>query len=194
MTPIKLSNVKKKVLNTLMSGSLIRIDGVHNEAEIIPREYLSAISHADNLFQHTGSLVRYYDSPDYVKQTITVNASQLVKIINELEEEYIINKFTCSGSGCCQYHTYGYYLENCTTSAQEDELNKDYIYKKAFNKEYFFKKAGEWMEHGDTITCENGVFKFLIGGDTVALQWDEEHGFKQYYTKKVKKTRKCSKK
>ena len=42
-----------------------------------------------------------------------INCSHKIfhKIVDELRKEYSVRDILCGGSGCCQYATYGYYLD-----------------------------------------------------------------------------------
>lgn len=111
-TPKKKNDVVSQFKNALLEGNIIRYDGYHECVEVLPRTLMYEMSTADNLFQKTGSLYSYYKSPNYVMKAICISSSAMRDAIKEIEEEYVLSKVRCSGSGCCQYATYAIYLND----------------------------------------------------------------------------------
>lgn len=110
-TPMKKNDVVNKFKDAMLNGDIIRYDGYHNCVEVLPRTLLNVVSSADNLFQPTGSLRDYYKDDNADKKIINISGQTLWDAINEIENEYVMSKVYCNGSGCCQYATWAIYLQ-----------------------------------------------------------------------------------
>lgn len=111
-TPIKKNSVVAEFKAALMNGYIIRYDGYHDCVEVLPRSLMGQMKNADNLFQHTGSLYSYYNSPSYKEKSIKISGKALWDAKKEIEDEYSMTKVHCGGSGCCQYATWAIYLND----------------------------------------------------------------------------------
>ena len=110
-TPIKKNDLVKEFKDVLLNGDIIRYDGYHTCIEVLPHSLMGKVASSDNLFQHTGSLYSYYKDNTIEKKTIELSGKALWDAIKEMENEYVVAKISCEGSGCCQYATWAIYLQ-----------------------------------------------------------------------------------
>lgn len=107
--PRRRNDSSNKVRKTLMNGKIIRYDAKHNYVEVLPRTDKGNLSRMGNLHDEGQ---RYYYGENYIEpEMIQISQNSLYKLIEELEEEYEVIKVRCEESGCCQYATFGVYLE-----------------------------------------------------------------------------------
>ena len=100
--PISKSDTKEKIKNYLMEGFIIRVDGRdETPLEVISREHLKRLPHTSNIGQCEVEVV----------EKIQCSHKLLYEVKAELSDDYSISCVSCSYSGCCQYATYGYYLD-----------------------------------------------------------------------------------
>lgn len=101
-TPTKKDIFESKIKNYLMSGFVIRCDGRDDKPiEIMNREVIRNLNTMRNIGLEKNGIV----------EEIYCSHEILHNIVKELEQEYSVRRVSCGGSGCCQYHTNGYYLD-----------------------------------------------------------------------------------
>ena len=69
--------------------------------EVFVRDAIKNLSTMRNIGLVQGVCDKIYCSHDIMRE-----------VCNELAETYSIRKVWCSWSGCCQYSTYGYYIDS----------------------------------------------------------------------------------
>lgn len=101
-TPKKKDSIKETIKNHLLNGNIIRYD-MRDETplEVIGRDCINSLSRMHNIGQEFGIVI----------ENICCSHSNLHEVINELSAEYSVRKVSCGYSGCCQYSTYGVYLD-----------------------------------------------------------------------------------
>ena len=99
--PKKKTSVKDTIKNYLMQGFIARADSRDEKPiEIMGREKIGSLSTMRNIGLEQD-----------VMHNITCDRDTFREVIDELKEEYSVLEVSCGGSGCCQYHTNGYYIE-----------------------------------------------------------------------------------
>ncbi len=88
----------------LMDGFIIRYDGIEEHPlEILTRDGVKFLSTMGNI----GNGV----DKGFLHSTLNCSHKILFLIIDDLEKEYSVRIIRCGNSGCCQYATYGVYLD-----------------------------------------------------------------------------------
>ena len=85
-----------------MEGYIIRFDGIdEHPIEVISRDYTYKLPSMGNINQEY----------KHIKCTLDCSHTNAENVLKELEKEYSLRKVHCGCSGCCQYATFGYYLD-----------------------------------------------------------------------------------
>ena len=104
-TPKKKNNIETTIKDYLLKGYIIRYD-MRDET---PREVMSRS--AIESLPHMGNIGDRYYSPRYTMSEIRCSHDLLHNIVDDLKKEYSVRKVFCASCGCCQYSTYGVYLD-----------------------------------------------------------------------------------
>lgn len=101
-TPKKKDSIKETIKNHLLNGNIIRYDcRDETPLEVISRDCINILSRMHNIGQEAGVLL----------ENISCSHSNLHEVVEELKADYSVRKVSCGCSGCCQYSTYGVYLD-----------------------------------------------------------------------------------
>lgn len=101
-TPKKKGDIESLIEKNLLNGYIIRFDfRDETPLEVMDREFVKELSTMHNIGREI----------DKVHESIHCSHSLLHDIVKRLSEQYSVRKVWCSYSGCCQYSTYGYYLD-----------------------------------------------------------------------------------
>lgn len=103
------SNSVNRIKNMLLMGNIIRKNGESPaEFDMGDRVYVNSVQEMSNIGQER----------DFRK--IDISSIEFREALHELEVEgYIVTTAFCKYSGCCQYATYAYYIEE----GEEEETN-----------------------------------------------------------------------
>ena len=100
-TPTKKNSFKEKIKKYLLEGNIIRYDCIGDHPlEVFPRSFKNRLRNMGNIGQEKGCI-----------ESLNCAHSNLHEVVDELSTEYSVCKVSCQFSGCCQYSTYGYYLD-----------------------------------------------------------------------------------
>ena len=100
--PTKKNSFKETIKDYLLKGYVLRYDSQgENPLEVLSRDCVKGLSTMGNIGNPKGYLVK----------NLFCAHSNLYEVMDELEAEYSVNKVSCTHSGCCQYATYGVYLD-----------------------------------------------------------------------------------
>ena len=103
-TPKKKSGFISKIKNYLLQGYIIRVDGKDDSPiEVIGRD-------AEKYLPSMGNIGQLWSEVKLIEK-INCAHSNLYEVVADLKQEYSVRNVRCKGSGCCQYATYGYYLD-----------------------------------------------------------------------------------
>lgn len=95
------AEVKEKIKSILLKGKIIRYDGIEeNPLEVMDRAYVNRLSHMSNILQANVPVEKVHFAHSVLHEAIA-----------ELKNDYCVRKVSCEYSGCCQYATYGVYLD-----------------------------------------------------------------------------------
>lgn len=98
--PTKKDTFATKIKDYLMKGYIIRVNGIGNDPlEVLDRKFTHRLSNMGNI-----------GSAEVVVE-IHCAHSVFYEVKAELSKEYSIREIDCGNSGCCQYHTRGFYLD-----------------------------------------------------------------------------------
>lgn len=101
-TPKTKTSVKEAIKKHLLEGDIIRRDFRDEKPiEVMVREAVSKLPTMHNIGMEK----------DAVFKTIYCDHNILDEVVEELSKDYSVRKVWCQYSGCCQYATYGYYLD-----------------------------------------------------------------------------------
>lgn len=101
-TPKSKSTIKEIIKNYLMEGYIIRYDFQEEEPlEILERDYIKYLPSMSNIGQCAFPIVKKIDCSHKLLHDVKA----------ELSNDYSIRSIRCGCSGCCQYTTYGCYIE-----------------------------------------------------------------------------------
>lgn len=101
-TPKSKNSFAETIKKHLMEGDIIRYDfRDETPLEVMTREVVNKLPHMHNIGQE--------DSCVFKK--IHCSHDILHEVVSELSKTYSIRKVSCGYSGCCQYSTYGYYID-----------------------------------------------------------------------------------
>ena len=101
-TPTKKSDVSKTIKNYLLNGYIVRYDGRdETPLEVMDRFFKPYLRSMHNIGQEKGNVL----------DEIHCGHKILHDVIDELRKDYSVSKVFCASSGCCQYATYGYYID-----------------------------------------------------------------------------------
>ena len=108
-TPQNKNDVRTKISNYLLNGFIIRYDFRDEQPiEVLYRKHIKDLPHLGNI----GSYAYHGFHREYsVAEEIFCDHEILHGIVKELREKYSVCNVSCGCSGCCQYSTYGYYLD-----------------------------------------------------------------------------------
>ena len=96
------NSIKEKIKDYLMNGYILRYDFQENEPiEVMNRDLVKYVPTMHNIGQEKSSVI----------ENIYCSHSVLHEVTKELENNYSVRYVRCNGSGCCQYTTYGVYLD-----------------------------------------------------------------------------------
>ena len=100
--PKSKTSFKEQIKNALMRGDIVRRDFRDDQPiELMVRDAVRALPSMRNIgYQNDAVYDRLYCDHDIVDE-----------VIDELSKDYSIRKVHCAFSGCCQYTTYGYYID-----------------------------------------------------------------------------------
>lgn len=100
--PKKKDTFTTKIKDYLMKGYIIRVNGIDTlPLEVVDRKFVPILGDTGNI---GGGSVDAVDK-------INCAHSVFYEVKAELSKEYSIREVDCKGSGCCQYHTKGFYLD-----------------------------------------------------------------------------------
>ena len=101
-TPKTKDSIENKIKNALLDGYVVRYDFRDEEPiEIMVRECIPSLPTMRNIGLEDKALIeKVYCSHDIIKRVFT-----------ELSQSYSVRKVWCGCSGCCQYSTYGIYVD-----------------------------------------------------------------------------------
>ena len=101
-TPKSKNSIKEEIRNILLSGQIIRYDFREDmPLEVLDRKYIKDLPKMSNIGQCSKPIAKKIDC----------NHKVLHEIKAELEKDYSVRAIRCEYSGCCQYTTYGLYIE-----------------------------------------------------------------------------------
>ena len=101
--PKKKASFEKELEELLLEGKIIRYccDDA-KPLEIVGREHIGRMPDTGNIGQEE----------DIVEKKIHCSWRVLVSVVSSLEREYSVRRVRCSNSGCCQYATCAYYVDD----------------------------------------------------------------------------------
>lgn len=100
--PTPKNEVKEKIRDYLMKGYIIRYDFQDdNPIEVMNRDVVKYVPTMNNIGQEKSRVI----------ENIYCSHSVLHEVTKELENDYSVRDVRCRCSGCCQYTTYGVYLD-----------------------------------------------------------------------------------
>lgn len=100
--PTNKSSIEGRILNYLLKGYVIRYDFREDKPiEVMLRDAVPYLSRMHNIGMEE----------DGVVDKIFCDHDILHTIVSELKADYSVRKVWCSHSGCCQYSTYGIYID-----------------------------------------------------------------------------------
>lgn len=100
--PTSKASFKKKIKDALMNGDIVRRDFRDEQPiELMFREASRSLPTMRN--------IGYQDEAVYEK--VYCDHNIVDEVIDELSKDYSVRKVHCAFSGCCQYTTYGYYID-----------------------------------------------------------------------------------
>lgn len=107
--PTKKNDISEKIRNYLLNGFIVRYDGrAEKPIEVLDRRHKKNLHRLGNIGSYAYKTFHWeYD----VIEEIFCDHNILHNIVNELRNDYSVREVWCEGSGCCQYSTYGYYLD-----------------------------------------------------------------------------------
>lgn len=101
-TPKNKSSFAETIKKHLMEGDIIRYDcRDETPLEVMIREVVNELPNMRNIGQEES----------YVFKKIYCSHDILHKVVGDLSKTYSVRKVCCGYSGCCQYSTYGYYID-----------------------------------------------------------------------------------
>ena len=128
--PKRKTSVKDSIKNYLLQGFIARADSRDEKpVEIMGRDKIGSLSTMRNIGLEEGVL-----------HNITCDRDTFREVIDELKEEYSVLAVRCESSGCGQYHTNGYYIEE-EFSVEDVPANKVALLVHCidnFNEEYAY--------------------------------------------------------
>jgi len=101
-TPKRKTDIKDIIKNILLEGNIIRYDSREEKPiEVLDRKYINDLSDMGNIGSCCKPIIE------------NINCSHKVfhEVKSELEQDYSVKTIRCRNSGCCQYSTYGTYIE-----------------------------------------------------------------------------------
>ena len=101
-TPKNKNSFAETIKKHLMEGDIIRYDfRDETPLEVMIREAVQKLPRMHNIGQEKeGVYKKIYCSHDILHE-----------VVRELSKTYSIRDVRCAYSGCCQYSTYGYYID-----------------------------------------------------------------------------------
>ena len=100
--PTNKSSIKDKIRKYLLNGYVIRYDFREEKPiEVMIRDAVPYLSRMHNIGMEK----------DGVVENIYCDHDILHNIVSELKADYSVRKVWCGYSGCCQYSTYGIYID-----------------------------------------------------------------------------------
>ena len=100
--PKSKASFKEKIKNALLRGDIVRRDFRDEQPiELMFREAARNLPTMRN--------IGYQDEAVYEK--VYCDHNIVNEVIDELSKDYSVRKVHCAYSGCCQYTTYGYYID-----------------------------------------------------------------------------------
>ena len=100
--PKSKNSFKEKIREYIMNGYIIRYDFREEKPiEIMSRDNIHNLDTMHNIGQEK----------DKVIENIFCSHNIVHELVKELEQDYSVRIIRCRYSGCCQYCTYGVYLD-----------------------------------------------------------------------------------
>ena len=100
--PKSKDTLESKIKNYLMNGFVLRCDGRdETPIEVLDRSIIKQLPMMGNIGQLRGGVL----------ENIVCSHSILYSVLKELHKDYSVKQVFCACSGCCQYSTWGYYLD-----------------------------------------------------------------------------------
>lgn len=100
-TPKAKDGLKSTIKSHLLNGKIIRYDFRDEKPiEVMDRTFIRNISTMRNI-----------GLEDCVEESIYCDHDIVHEVMDELSANYSVRKIRCGGSGCCQYTTYGAFLD-----------------------------------------------------------------------------------
>lgn len=101
-TPKSKDTFKSTIKNYLLNGNIIRYDFRDEKPiEVMARDAISFLHNMHNIGMERNLVV----------EEIYCDHNILHEVMDELSTNYSVRKIRCEWSGCCQYTTYGVYLD-----------------------------------------------------------------------------------
>ena len=101
--PKKKTDFERELKELLLEGKIIRYACNDNEPlEVIGREHVDRMPNASGIGQEES----------IVEKKINCSRTVLHSVVSNLRQEYSVRNVSCSHSGCCQYATYAYYIDD----------------------------------------------------------------------------------
>lgn len=102
--PMKKSEFVGAIKKYLMGGFIIRYNSIENEPlEVMTRDGVKFLPTMGNIGNGADK--------GFLHSNLNCSHKILFDIMDELEKEYSVRNIRCEHSGCCQYATYGVYLD-----------------------------------------------------------------------------------
>lgn len=100
--PVKKGSLKEQIKKALLNGDVVRRDFRDEEpVELMHRE---AVRYLPNM----GNIGR---EDKFVYSKVFCDHDIVNEVVSELSKNYSVRKIFCQFCGCCQYSTYGYYID-----------------------------------------------------------------------------------
>ena len=100
--PKSKSSFKKVIKKHLLDGDIIRYDFRDEKPiEVMVRDAIGKLPYMHNIGMEDNAVI----------ETIFCDHDIVHEVVNELSTDYSISKIHCAYSGCCQYTTYGIYID-----------------------------------------------------------------------------------
>jgi hypothetical protein len=101
-TPKSKTSFKETIKIHFLNGDVLRADfRDETPIEVMDRKHALNLSSMSNICQEG----------DKVSRKIFCDHHILHEVMDELRKDYSVREVRCQCSGCCQYATYGYYLD-----------------------------------------------------------------------------------
>lgn len=101
-TPKNRSSIKEDIKKVLLEGYIVRYNFIESDPlEVMDREYIKDLRMMGNIGQSFKPIVK----------SVNMSHDLFQEVKEELKKEYSVRAIRCEGSGCCQYTTYGVYIE-----------------------------------------------------------------------------------